>query len=173
MRRIIAVVLLLTFTKLAAADVRTTWNKVRYNGGPLQTKVDPMKWNNIFTATPQQIRLVTHDGQVFECTPKEVIGLSYGQEPDIPVPKEAPLPGPFRAFSFCFRIVFAPLAQLSRLSEQHLHFIGIEYARADSIKGGLMIQGTRRNYRQMLFQLRSVTGKDIVASEKDQRFLNR
>jgi hypothetical protein len=160
MRKVIAILLLLAFANLASADVGTTWNKVRYNGGQLQTKVGPKDWDNIFTVSPQQIRFTTRDGQVFECSPKDVTGLSYGQEAHRHV-----------AMMVSLGIVVAPIALLGLLHKQRLHFIGIEYAKPDSTKGGLLIQGADQNYREILFQLKSVTGKTIVASEKDKEFI--
>ncbi len=161
MRKAVAILLLLAFANLAFADAGTTWNKVRYNGGPLQTKVGPKDWDNIFTVTPEKIRFISKDGQVFECSPREVTGLSYGQEAHRHV-----------AMMVSLGIVVAPIALFGLLHKQRLHFIGIEYAKADSTKGGLLIQGADQNYREMLFQLKSVTGKPIVASEKDKQFVS-
>lgn len=161
MRKLVSVMLLLVFPVVVLGDTGTTWTKVRYNGGPVKSTVGPKDWDNKFTVAPDMIRFITKDGQVFEVKPSEVTGLSYGGEAHRHV-----------AMFVSLGIIVAPIALFGLLHKQKLHFIGIEYAKADSTKGGLLIQGADQNYREMLFQLKSVTGKPIAASEKDKAEVN-
>lgn len=46
-RKCIAAVLLLVMIAQPFVAEATTWNKVRYNGGPVQTKVDPKDWGHL------------------------------------------------------------------------------------------------------------------------------
>jgi hypothetical protein len=57
-----------------------SFDRIRYNGGTVQTKVNPKDWGNQLTVTPQEIRLDLKDGQNLRIDPKRVYGLSYGQE---------------------------------------------------------------------------------------------
>ena len=161
MRKLACVLLFLAFPVLVLGDSGTTWTKVRYNGGPLKSSVDPKDWDNKFTVSSDVIRFVTKDGQVFEVKPSEVTELSYGAEAHRHV-----------AMFVTLGIVVAPLALFGLFHKQRLHFIGIEYAKADSTKGGLLIQGADQNYREMVFQLKSVTGKTVLVSEKNKEELN-
>lgn len=156
MKKTLALLLLVAFPNLVMGETGTTWTKVRYNGGPLQTKVDPKDWDNKLTVSSEIVRFITKDGQVFEISPKEVTGLSYGQEAHRHV-----------AMLVSLGILVAPLALFGLFHKQRLHFIGIEYQKADSTKGGLLIQGADQNYRQILFQLKSLTGKEVAVSDKD------
>jgi len=56
-------------------------------------------------------------------------------------------------------ILITPLALFGLFHKQRLHFIGVEYTRPDSTRGGLLLQGANENYRQILFSLKSATGK--------------
>ena len=161
MRKFASVLLIAALPGLVLGDTGTTWTKVRYNGGPIKSSVGPKDWDNKFTVSSDVIRFVTKDGQIFEVKPSEVTGLSYGAEAHRHV-----------AMFVTMGIIVAPIALFGLLHKQKLHFIGIEYAKSDSTKGGLLLQGADQNYREMLFQLKSVTGKPIVASEKDKQEMN-
>jgi hypothetical protein len=67
-------------------SVMVTWaqgnsfDRVRYNGGSVDSKVDPKEWNNHLTVTSDTITLSLKDGKKLELPPKSVTSLSYGQE---------------------------------------------------------------------------------------------
>ncbi len=54
--------------------------KVRYNGGTLQTKVDPKDWDNKLNVTSDIITLNLKDRQTLQIPTSSVTSLSYGQE---------------------------------------------------------------------------------------------
>lgn len=144
----------------------SSWTKVRYNGGPVQTKVDPKDWNNEFTVTPESIVFALNDGQSVTINPKWVTTLTYGQEARRHV-----------ALMTSLGILVAPIALLGLFHKQRMHYIGVEYAKVDSVgadstKGGLLIQGADQNYRQILFGLKTVTGKPVVTSAEDAKYVN-
>lgn len=151
---------------LPALAEASTWTKVRYNGGPVQTKVDAKDWNNQFTVTPDSIVFALKDGQSVALSPKWVTALTYGQEARRHV---APMTS--------IGILVAPIAVFGIFHRQRLHYIGIEYTKvdpvgADSTKGGLLIQGADQNYRQILFGLKTATGKPIQAGAEDAKYVN-
>ncbi len=144
----------------------STWTKVRYNGGPLNTKVDPKDWNNELTVTSDSITVALNDGQRMSVSPKHVTALTYGQEARRHV-----------ALMTSLGILVSPLALLGMFHKQRMHYIGIEYATvdsaaADTTKGGLLLQGADQNYRQILFSLKTVTGKQIQVSPQDAKYIN-
>ncbi len=53
-----------------------SWDKVRYNGGTLQTKVDPKDWDNRLTVTSDKVILQLKDKQTLEIPTSSVTGLS-------------------------------------------------------------------------------------------------
>ena len=152
------VAFLLYFTLLATAQ-GNTWNKVRYNGGTLQTKVDPKDWDNHLTVASDLITLKLKDGQAVEILSKSVTGLSYGQEAHR------------RVGTMVGLALISPVALFGLLHKTRLHFIGIEYAAADEKKSGLLLQGDKDNYRAILLSLHSVTNAPLTVSEKDRSFV--
>lgn len=138
-----------------------TWNKVRYNGGPLQSRVDPKDWNNRFTVNPESIEMALNDGQSVRILPREVTTLTYGQEARRHV-----------ALMTSLGIVLTPLALFGLFHKQRLHFIGLEYVTADSTRGGLLIQGANDNYRAILFSLKAVTGRTVQTNAEDAKYVN-
>jgi hypothetical protein len=160
-RKLTALLMLGAFLLLPLESAATTWTKVRYNGGAVQTKVDPKDWNNQFTVTPDLISFVLNDGQKVDITPRAVTELTYGQEAHRHVALMASL-----------GILITPLALFGLFHKQRLHFIGVEYAGPDSTRGGLLLQGANENYRQILFSLKSVTGKTVQASADDAKYMN-
>jgi len=156
LKKAVSILLLAVFpVAVLGQDAGTTWTKVRYNGGPLQTKVDPKNWNNRLTVSSDLVRFTTEDSLTFELKPEQVTGLSYGIEAHRHV-----------AMMVSLGVILTPLALFGLFHKQKLHFIGIEYEK-DGKKGGLLLQGSNDNYKSILFQLKSVTGKEIQSSEED------
>ena len=160
-RKCIAAVLLLVMIAHPFVAEATSWNKVRYNGGPVQTKVDPKDWNNTLTITPELIEFTLNDGQNVRVSPQQVTGLTYGQEAHRHV-----------ALMTSLGVIVTPLALFGLFHMQRLHFIGVEYAAGDSAHGGLLIQGANDNYRAILFSLKSVTGKTVQTNAEDAKYVN-
>src|SRR5947209_17393739 len=76
-RRLLAFILCFSFLAVAQGN---SWYRVRYNGGSLNSKVNPKDCNNHLSVTSDVITFKTKDGQVLEIPTKSVTGLSYGQE---------------------------------------------------------------------------------------------
>lgn len=156
----IAVVLLALSTAVYAGSEGNSWNKIRYNGGTLQTKVDPKDWDNHLTVTPDSITLKLKDGQQVEIPAKSVTGLSYGQEAHRRV-----------GTMIALGILVSPVALFGLMHKTRLHFIGIEYKTADGKKAGLLLQGDKDNYRAILTALEGSTGAPLSVSEKDREYV--
>ncbi len=137
-----------------------SWNKVRYNGGTLQTKVHPKDWDNHLTVTSDKITLRLKDRQTLEIATSSVTGLSYGQEAHRRV-------GTMVALG----ILVAPLALFGLFHKTRLHFIGIEYTTPENKKAGVLLQGHKDNYRAILMALRGATGTPVAVGEKDREFV--
>ncbi len=152
-------VLLLGFALLASAQ-GNSWDRVRYNGGSLNSKVNPKDWNNHLRVTSDVITFKTKDGQVLEIPTKSVTGLSYGQEAHRRV-------GTMVALA----ILVAPVALFGLFHKTRLHYIGIEFKGEDGKGAGILLQGDKDNYRAILLALHSVTGAKVAVSEKDRDFI--
>ncbi len=153
-------VVLLAVALVAYAQYGNTFDKVRYNGGTVQTKVDPKDWGNRLTVTAEEIRLDLKDGQAVVLDPKSVHGLSYGQEAHRRV-------GTMVALG----ILFAPLILFGLFHKTRLHFVGVEYTTADGKPAGLLIQAHKNNYRAVLMALRGATGAPVAVAEEDRKYV--
>ena len=159
--RICALLLCVTLPSYVFAE-GNNWNRVRYNGGTLQTKVDPKDWDNHLTVTSDLITFKLKDGQQIEIPANSVTALSYGQEAHRRV-------GTMVALG----ILITPLALFGLFHKTRLHFIGIEYKTADGKGAGLLLQGDKENYRAILTALESSTGAPLSVAEKDREFVPR
>jgi hypothetical protein len=156
-RRLLAILL---GTALLAYAQGNTFDKVRYNGGTVSTKVSPKDWDNKLTITPDLITLALKDGQKAEIPPKSVTALSYGQEAHRRV-----------GTMIALAVLVAPVALFGLLHKTRLHFIGIQYKTADGKSGGLLLQGDKDNYRAILLALQGVTGVPVSVAEKEREFV--
>jgi len=155
--RILALVLCVTITGYTLSDSEgNSWDRVRYNGGTLQTKVDPKDWDNHLTVTSDLITLKLKDEQQVEVPTKSVTGLSYGQEAHRRV-----------GTMIALGILISPLALFGLFHKTKLHFIAIEFTTSDGKGSALLLQGDKSNYRAILTALSGATGAPLSISAKD------
>src|SRR5947207_13468065 len=141
---------------VAAWAQGNSFDKVRYNGGSVDSKVDPKDWNNHLTITSDLITLALKDGKKREIPPKSVTSLSYGQEAHRRV-------GTMVALA----ILVAPVALFGLFHKTRLHYIGIQYATPEGKAAGILLQGDKDNYRAILVALQGVTGVAVSVGEKE------
>jgi hypothetical protein len=156
-RRILALLLCSTLTLWAQGN---SFDKIRYNGGSVDSKVDPKDWHNQLTVTSDMITLELKDGKKLEIPPKTVTSLSYGQEAHRRV-----------GTMIALAILISPVALFGLLHKTRLHFIGIQYTLPESKTGGILLQGDKDNYRAILVALQGVTGATVSVAEKDREFV--
>src|SRR6266478_7794564 len=77
LKKLLAVFLCCAITALGQGN---SFDKVRYNGGSVDSKVDPKDWHNQLTVTSDMITLALKDGKKLEIPPTSVTSLSYGQD---------------------------------------------------------------------------------------------
>jgi PEGA domain-containing protein len=145
---------------VAAWAQGNSFDKVRYNGGSVDSKVDPKDWNNHLTVTSDLITLALKDGKKLEIPPKSVTSLSYGQEAHRRV-------GTMVALA----ILVAPVALFGLFHKTRLHYIGVQYSTPDNKTAGILLQGDKDNYRAILVALQGVTGVSVAVGEKDREFV--
>src|SRR6266849_7620652 len=155
--KLLAIFLCCAITALGQGN---SFDRVRYNGGSVDSKVDPKDWHNQLTATSDMIILALKDGKKLEISPKSVTSLSYGQEAHRRV-------GTMVALA----ILVAPVALFGLFHKTRLHYIGIQYTTPDSKNAGILLQGDKDNYRAILVALQGVTGVPVAVGEKDREFV--
>jgi hypothetical protein len=160
MGRVRQAITLMLCSALVAQAQGNSFNRVRYNGGTLSSKVSPHDWGNKLTITADLITLQLKDGAKVEIPPKTVTSLSYGQEAHRRV-----------GTMIALAILVAPVALFGLFHKTRLHFIGIQYSTPDNKKAGILLQGDKDNYRAIIVALQSVTGVSVAVSEKDRQFI--
>ena len=155
--RVIVVCLCLS---LLAYGQGNSFDRVRYNGGSVDSKVDPKEWKNTLTVTSDFISLSLKDGKKLEIPPKTVTSLSYGQEAHRRV-----------GTMIALAILVAPVALFGLFHKTRLHYIGIQYTDSGNKSAGILLQGDKDNYRAILVALQGVTNVPVSVSEKDREFV--
>jgi len=135
------------------------FDKIRYNGGTVQTKIKPDDWGNRLAITSEEIKLELKDGQHIVIDPKRVTGLGYGQEAHRRV-------GTMIALAF-----ISPVALFGLFHKTRLHYISVEFTSPEEKKSGLLIQAHKDNYRAVLTALRGATGAPVAVSEEDRQYV--
>ena len=156
-RRLLALLLCSTVAAWAQGN---SFDKIRYNGGSVDSKVDPKDWHNQLTVTSDMITLALQDGKKLEIPPKTVTSLSYGQEAHRRV-----------GTMIALAILISPVALFGLLHKTRLHFIGIQYTLPDNKTAGILLQGDKDNYRAILVALQGVTGARVSVAEKDREYV--
>jgi len=144
---------------LAAQGKGNTF-KVRYNGGSVDSKVNPKDWDNQLTVTSDAITLALKDRQKVAIAPKSVTSLSYGQEAHRRV-----------GTMIALAVLVAPVALFGLFHKTRLHYIGIQYTTPDGKASGILLQGDKDDYRAILVALQGVTGVPVSVAEKDREFV--
>ena len=134
--------------------------KVRYNGGSVDSKVNPKDWDNHLTITSDTITLALKDGQKVDIPSKSVTSLSYGQEAHRRV-----------GTMIALAVLVAPVALFGLFHKTRLHYIGIQYGTPDGKAAGILLQGDKDDYRAILVALQGVTGVPVSVSEKEREFV--
>ena len=137
-----------------------SFDRVRYNGGSVDSKVDPKEWKNTLTVNSDFITLSLKDGRKLQIPPKSVTSLSYGQEAHRRV-----------GTMIALAILVAPVALFGLFHKTRLHYIGIQYTDSANKSAGILLQGDKDNYRAILVALQGVTSIPVVVSEKDREFV--
>lgn len=155
--RLTALLLCLT---VATWGQGNSFDKVRYNGGSVDSKVDPKDWHNRLTVTSDTITLALKDGKTVEIPAKAVTSISYGQEAHRRV-----------GTMIALAILVAPVALFGLFHKTRLHYIGVQYSTPDNKTAGILLQGDKDNYRAILVALQGVTGVAVSVGEKEREFV--
>ena len=134
LKKVVAVLLCSVMVTWAQGN---SFDRVRYNGGSVDSKVDPKEWNNHLTVTSDMITLSLKDGKKLEIPPKSVTSLSYSQEAHRRV-------GTMVALA----VLVAPVALFGLFHKTWLHYIGIQYNAQDNETAGILLQADKDNYLQ-------------------------
>jgi hypothetical protein len=144
---------------IVAQGKGNTFN-VRYNGGSIDSKVNPKDWDNHLTITSDTITLALKDGKKVDIPARSVTSLSYGQEAHRRV-----------GTMIALAVLVAPVALFGLFHKTRLHYIGIQYSTPEGKAAGILLQGDKDDYRAILVALQGVTGVPVSVAEKEREFV--
>ena len=153
-------VLSLCFALFAEGQNGNSFNKVRYQGGTLQTNVKPDDWDNKIIVTPDMVTITLKDGQDLEIFPSKIVSLGYGQEANRRV-------GTMVALG----IIFAPIALFGLFHKTRKHYVSIEFETEDGKKSAVLLQAHKDNYKSMLVALKGVSEVPISVAESEAKYV--
>jgi hypothetical protein len=156
MKKFFATVLALVIVVAPLHSQGNSFDRIRYNGGTIATKVKPDDWGNKLTITSDLITFTLKDGQKLDILPKAVTSLSYGEEAHRRV-----------GTMIALGILISPVALLGLLHKTKVHYIAIQYKTAEDKPSALLLQADKGNYRAILVGLQGVTGVPIATGEKE------
>jgi hypothetical protein len=159
-RRLLAVVAIVLSASILSYGQGNTFKKIRYQGGSVASTVKPDDWNNTLIVTSEEITLKLKDGKVEKIDPKQVTGLSYGQEAHRRV-----------GTMIALAVLVAPLALFGLFHKTRKHYIGMEWQVEGDKKGGVLLQADKDNYKGVLMALRGVTGAAVAVSEEERKYV--
>ena len=143
------VVLFFTLTHSAIASDRS-WNKIRYQGGTIDVKVNPFDWNTALRISATQIELVFAGRKKVTIEARNVLALTYGEAAyrrivDALAPGGASQP--------------LPLFGIVHMGKDHL--VGIEFRGPDNLHGAVLLMVHKDSDRELLRALSELTDKPV------------
>ncbi len=154
------IVLSLCYALLTEGQSGNSFNKVRYQGGTLQTNVKPDEWDNRMVVTSETVTITLKDGQALKISPEKIISLGYGQEAHRRV-------GTMVALG----IILAPVALFGLFHKTRKHYVSIEYETEDGKKSAVLLQAHKDNYKPMLVALKGVSDVPINVAEEEAKYV--
>ncbi|MEN6536313.1 MAG: hypothetical protein ABFD89_21835 [Bryobacteraceae bacterium] len=127
-----------------------SWNKIRYQGGTVDAKVNPFDWNTTLGVSSGKIELVFAGRKRFKIEASNVVTLAHGERACRRMTAKLDIssaPGP------------VPLFGIVSLGKDHL--VGIEFKSSDGTRGAVLIAVHKGSYRDLLQALSRLTGKPV------------
>ena len=150
-RRGLAILALLL---LALAQTATaaggTWNKIRYQGGTIEAKVNPFDWNTTIRLTSTAIQIDFASLKTVTIEARNVIALTSG---DMARRRVADM--------LVFTPTSRPIPLFGIIHTGKDHLVGIEFKNLDGSRGAILLLVHKDSYRELLQGISSLTGKPV------------
>src|SRR4029434_4611756 len=147
MRKLAGMVVIVLTVAILTYGQGNVFKKVRYQGGSVASTVHHDECRTTRVVDSDKIKLTFRDGRNKVIDPKQVTGLSYGQDAHRRI-----------GAMIALAVLVSPIALFGLLSKTRKHFVGIEWQEDGEKKGGVLLQADKNNYRGILMALGGVTG---------------
>jgi hypothetical protein len=136
-----------------ALAVNKSWNKIRYQGGTVEAKVNPFDWNTTLTLSSTTIEIVFAGRKTVTIDARRVIALTSGTKAYHRVADMLP-----------FSHISTPVPLFGMIQVGKDHLIGIEFKNLDGSKGSVLLLIQKNSQRDLLQALSTLTGKPVDES---------
>jgi len=145
--------LLVSVLTQTAHGAETSWNKIRYQGGTVEVKVNPFDWNTTLRVSASSIMIDFASLKQITIDAHDVISLSHGETAYhrvVDMLASSPVSRP------------VPLFGIIHAGKDHL--VGIEFKNQDGSRGGVLLLVHKDSYRALLQAVSELTNKPIEGS---------
>ena len=159
--RCVVFAILACVVQIAAIAVDVTWDRVRYVGGWLSSRVGVDDPANTLTLMSGRVVVRLADGQSLEIPAESITFLGYSRDavPDTGMIGLPTLAGP------------VPIFYMGWVRKAGLHYIAIDHARADGTSARILLQADKKNYGSILAALSGATGLPVSLTSQDRKHL--
>lgn len=133
-----------------AADL--TWNKIRYQAGTVDAKVNPFDWNTTLKVRPTGIEMVFEGRKQIIIESRSITALSCGD-------------AAYRRVNDLLVNSWSkpvPLFGILRNSKDHL--VGIEFKDEHGMEGAVLLMVHKDSYNELLSSLSNLTGQTVIGN---------
>ncbi len=127
-----------------------SWNKIRYQGGTVQVKVNPFDWNTTLKLNGDVIELNFAGRKTITIASHDVIAVTEGEAAYRRISGLVALKGNPR-----------PVPLFGVLHSDQDHLIGLEFRNADGVQGVVLLLIRKDDWNEVLQTLSALSGKPI------------
>lgn len=131
---------------LAQSAGGSSWNKIRYQGGTVEARVNPFDWNTTLTLKPDGLELLFAGRKRLSIPRAEIGTVAYGS----------------RAFRrVADTSLLLPLSLFGVLYKSKDHMVSIEFKTADGKNGAVLLMVHKDHVQGLLQALKLFTGRPV------------
>lgn len=144
-------VILLSLTCVAdAADL--SWNKIRYEAGTIDAKVNPFDWNTALKVLPTGIEMTFEGRKHVMIESRSITALSCGDT------------AYRRVNELLVNTTSRPVPLFGILRNSKDHLVGIEFKDEHGVKGAVLLTVHKDSYNELLQSLSRLTGQTAIGN---------
>jgi hypothetical protein len=151
-RSLAAFLLMLLFQGHLALAADLSWNKIRYQAGTVDAKVNPFDWNTTLKVSPSGIEMIFAGSKKIMVENRNVTALTYGE-------------AAYRRINEMLGNASSkPVPLFGIVKNGNDHLVGIEFKNADGTKGAVLLMVHKDSYSDLLHSLSVLTGQTAVGT---------
>jgi len=149
-RAAILVVLFLLTSVADAADL--SWNKIRYEAGTINVKVNPFDWNTTLRVLPAGIEMSFQGRMRVMIASRDITALSSGEA------------AYRRVNDLLVNTSSRPVPLFGILRNSKDHLVGIEFKDEHGVKGAVLLTVHKDSYNELLQSLSRLIGQTAIGN---------